>query len=179
MKTNIEIRSEVMNELKNSLLLASTNIAVDVICGKVFLSGKVDCYRKKFEAAQRTRSMQDIKAVRNDLYVDLLADNKRTDAEIKNAITYILQENSIIPGKKISFSVYDDGIVVLTGDAENNVQKYTIMNAVIDVPGIVNVWDFIKVKKFVINDKEKNIVGRNKYQVIETSEIPAEDLVMV
>jgi osmotically-inducible protein OsmY len=55
MKSNIEIRGKVLNELKKYSLLATSNIGVHVLDNIVFLSGKVDFYRKKYDAGKLIR----------------------------------------------------------------------------------------------------------------------------
>ena len=174
MKTNAEIKKEVTDRLHRQSSLESSDISVDVMGDVVFLSGKVDSYRKKFDAGKLIRSMEDVKKVHLDLYVDLPAGDKKTDAAIKNAIANILQQNISMPHSEISFSVRE-GVVVLTGAAESVLQKDRLMNKIMNVQGILNMWDFIKVRKAAVS----NDIEDSNNRVNKTIEISADALAIV
>lgn len=165
MKTSAEIKKEVINRLRRQLSLDSPDISVDVMGDIVFLSGKVDCYRKKFEAGKLIKSMEDVKKVHLDLYVDLPPGDKKTDAAIKDAIVKILQQ-SIFADIEILFSICE-GVVILTGETKNLLQKNKLINEITSVPGILNAWDFIKVKTAATGNKpeDNNNRANNKIEI--------------
>jgi len=155
MKTSNEIKTEIMDAFKKHPMLASSDIKIDVVCGNVFLSGKVDSYYKKYAAGKLAKNTNGVKIVHPDLYVELPPNAKQTDAEIKNAILNALQ--ILIPKTKIHISVYY-GVVILTGEAKDDLQKNKIMNVVADMQGILNVWNFIKIKEKADNNKKSSDV---------------------
>jgi BON domain len=65
--------------------------------------------------------------------------------------------HSSLPENDVLVRVYD-GIVVLTGEVNSEQQKNTITMVILDVQGILNIWNFIHVKKSVseITYKEQN-----------------------
>jgi osmotically-inducible protein OsmY len=84
MKTDAEIKKDIMDELKRSFILSSSCIRVDVRDGIVWLTGKIDSYRKKYEAAKAISNIADIKKFHLDLNVEVPSNIKTTDANIKD-----------------------------------------------------------------------------------------------
>ncbi|MGN6214406.1 BON domain-containing protein [Parafilimonas sp.] len=173
MKTSAEIKKEVIDRLRRQPSLEALNISVDVMGDVVFLSGRVDSYRKKFDAGKLIRSLEDVKKVHLDLYVDLPAGDKKTDAAIKDAIADILRQ-SIFTDIEILFSIRE-GVVILTGETKSLLQKNKLMNEIINVPGILNICDFIKVKKAATGIK----LNGNNNRANNKIEIPANPLAVV
>lgn len=143
MKTDAEIKKDVTDALKRNVILGSCDINVDVVCGTVYLSGKVDSYHKKFEAGEIVKKIEYVKKVHSDIYVVLPQEAKRTDAQIKDEIESIFHTS--LPENNILVRVYD-GIVVLTGATDNEQQQMSASKAILDVTGIQNIWYFIHVK---------------------------------
>ncbi len=173
MKTSAEIKKEVIDRLRRQPSLEALNISVDVMGDVVFLSGRVDSYRKKFDAGKLIRSLEDVKKVHLDLCVDLPPGDKKTDAEIRDAIVKILQQ-SIFADIKIAFSIHE-GVLILTGETKSLLQKNKLMNEIVNVPGILNTWNFIKVTKAATGIK----LNGNNNRANNKIEIPENPLAVV
>lgn len=143
MKTATEIKKEIIRALKQYPVVNSSKIKIDIIGDVVWLSGKVDCYYKKFVIREAAKNIAGIKYFHIDVCVELPKQKQLSDKEIKNAIlNTVITE---VPDSKISVSV-TDGIVTLTGTLFSNEQKNMVLKSVAGAPGILNVWDFIKIK---------------------------------
>ena len=152
MKTDVQIQKNVMDEMKSEIInafeqcafLNLPEIKTNIIGDNIWLSGKVDSYHKKFELSQAIKNVAGVKHVHLDVNVELPQYFKESDASIKNAIINNLQ--ALISGNEILVRVYS-GIVVLTGIVISDQQKNDVVTAVSDIPGILNVWNFIHVDK--------------------------------
>jgi len=143
MKTDAEIKKDIMDELKRNPVLCSSCIHIDVTDGIAYLTGKVDSYHKKFEVGNAVKNFDGIKKIHPDINVELPPDSKTTDAKIKDEILSSL--HPLLPGNYISVRVYD-GIVIITGEADSEQQKNSAMTTISGIPGILNTWNFIRVK---------------------------------
>jgi osmotically-inducible protein OsmY len=76
-----EIQQDVLAELRWDLSVASSEIGVSVKDGIVTLTGRVDTFVKKWRAEEAALRVSAVKAVANDLEVEL-ASTERTDADI-------------------------------------------------------------------------------------------------
>lgn len=144
MKTAPELKKEIITALKQYPALNSSEIKIDVIAGVAWLSGKVDRYYKKHLIKEAVKNITSVKHFRVDVWVDLPKQKQLNDHEIKNEILNRLSAE--IPDNKISVNV-TGGIVILTGTIFSDNERNIILKNVFDVPGILNVWDFIKVNK--------------------------------
>lgn len=143
MKTDVQIQKDVMEELRWTPLLKSSEIGVAVKDGVVTLSGMVDTYSKKMEAERAASNVAGVKAVALDIQVGVSAYFKRTDTEIAEDVLKALKQHTSIPEDKIKVKV-EDGIVTLEGEVEWEYQRVAANNAIQNFAGITNVWNFIK-----------------------------------
>jgi osmotically-inducible protein OsmY len=144
MKTAPELKKEIINALKKYPALHSCEIKIDVIGDVAWLSGTVNRYYKKYLIKEAVKNIACIKHFRIDICVDLSKQKPASDKEIKNAVLNKLSNE--IPANKIIVRV-TGGIVILTGQIFSHEQKEAALKSVFLVPGILNVWDFIKVNK--------------------------------
>lgn len=144
MKTDSELQRDVMDELKWEPILDATEIGVAVHNGIVTLSGYVSNYAKKFAAESATWRVKGVKAVAEELEVQL-DENKPTDAEIAGSIINILKWHTAIPDEQIRVKV-TDGWVYLNGEVNWNYQKDSVIKAVRVLKGVTGVSNLIDVK---------------------------------
>jgi osmotically-inducible protein OsmY len=156
MKTDVQIQKDVMDELKWTPLLKSSEIGVAVKDGIVTLSGIVDTYSKKMGAEKAAANVAGVKAVALDIQVGISSYFKRTDAEIAEDVLKALKLHTSIPEDKIKVKV-EDGVVTLDGEVEWEYQRAAAKKAIQNFAGVTNVWNFIKLKPKItaIDIKEK------------------------
>lgn len=172
MKTDIQIQKDVMDELKWSPLLNSSEIGVAIKDGVVTLSGIVDTYSKKMEAEKATAKVAGVKGVAVEIQVGVSPYFKRTDAEIAQEVVKVLKLHTSIPDDKIKVKV-EGGVVTLEGEVEWDYQRVAAKQAIQNYAGIVNVWNFIKIKAKVFSSdiKEKITAAFERSAKLDASRI--------
>ena len=123
MKTNEELRNDVMEEIKWDPLLknVASEIGVSVKDGVVTLSGLVDTYSKKLAAEKAAQRVHGVKIVAVDLEVKLFKVTK-SDIEIAETIKNALRWNTLVNDDRVEVKV-DGGWVYLDGTADWEYQK--------------------------------------------------------
>ena len=142
-RTDEQIRSDVLAELKWDPQVQANEIGVAVKDGVVTLTGWVDSYLKKWRAEEDVLRLAGIKAVANDIEVKLATE--RTDADIAAAAVRGLEWDADIPAGKIIVSV-SKGWVTLKGDVEWQYQKLEAERVVRRLWGVKGVSNLIAVK---------------------------------
>lgn len=120
-------------------------VGVTVDNGVVTLRGEVKSYAERAVAERVTLGVYGVKALANDLTVELLRGLNRTDGDIALAAVNALQWNSMIPADKVSVVVVK-GRVTLKGELDWNYQRETAARVVRDLIGVVGVTNSITVK---------------------------------
>lgn len=82
MKTDIELRRNVIEELEWEPSIDAAQIGVTARAGIVTLTGTVKNYTEKMAAERVTKRLQGIKAIANDIEVRLPGTAERTDSDL-------------------------------------------------------------------------------------------------
>jgi osmotically-inducible protein OsmY len=139
-KTDSELRQDVMDELKWEATIRAVEIGVGVKDGVVTLTGVVDSYGKKWAAERAARRVFGVKAVGEDIKVSLPSSYKRADEDITRLATNVLDWNVWVPRDRVKVRV-QDGWITLTGDVDYYYQKEhaeTAVRYLIGIAGIIN-----------------------------------------
>ena len=145
MKTDLDIQKDVMDELKWEPMLNASEIGVAVKDGVVTLTGTVSNYAKKFAAENATWRIKGVKAVAEELIVQLGEGDKLTDTEIAASVVSTLRWNTVIPDEQIKIKV-TGGRVDLSGQVDWNFQKEAVVNAIRGLKGVSGVNNEITIK---------------------------------
>lgn len=145
MKTDFEIKNDVINELTFEPSINAVSIGVAVKEGIVTLSGSVPSYHEKFAAEKAVKRVKGVKAVVEDIQVNLEKSSRRRDEEIAEAALRNLEWFTTIPEERIILKV-QDGWISLEGTVDWNYQKEAAQAAVKDLIGIKGISNSIKVK---------------------------------
>ncbi|HWV66419.1 BON domain-containing protein [Chitinophaga sp.] len=145
MKTDVQIREDVLDELMWEPMLKPAEIGVAVTDGIVTLSGYVNDYSKKLAAEKAVKRVKGVKAVAEDIQVRLPFEMQKDDEEIAGKVVNALKWNTNIPDEKISVKV-DNGWVTLDGELEWQFQRDAALTAVRDLVGINGVINLLKLK---------------------------------
>jgi osmotically-inducible protein OsmY len=144
MKTDAEIKEDVIRELRWDLQITDPDaIGVAAKDGAVTLSGHTPTYAEKLAAARAAERVYGVKAVANDLKVQLPG-MPRDDSEIAAAIAHVLDNNVQIPGGQVHARV-QNGWVTLDGDVKYDFQRREVERMVRNVRDVVGVTDLITV----------------------------------
>lgn len=163
MKTDVEIKDDVLEELAWQSNVDETQIGVIVEKGVVTLTGVVNNYSKKLAAEKAAKNVEGVKAVALDIEVKYDSDFKKTDKEIAKAAVDAFEWNSSVPEDDISIKV-ENGWVYLSGEVEWSYQKIAAKNAVEKLLGVKGVTNSItlknKIKPTEVKEKIKKAFER-------------------
>ncbi len=138
-----ELQVRVFEELLSDPKLATTSIAVAADSGVVTLRGTAGTLRQKIEAQRAAERVYGVKKVKNELEVQLIAGNRKEDAELRADVLQALILDSLVPST-VDARVRD-GVVTLTGIADYQFQREEAERVVINMVGVVNLIDQIKI----------------------------------
>ena len=163
MKTDAQIKEDVLDELAFQPNVDETQIGVIVENGVVTLSGVVNTYSKKLAAETAAKGIDGVKAVALDVEVKYGTDYKKTDKEVAKAIVDAFEWNSSVPQDDITIKV-ENGWVYLSGEVQWSYQKNAAKNAIENLYGVRGVSNTIKLKNSIkpteVKDKIKKAFQR-------------------
>ncbi|URC12096.1 BON domain-containing protein [Flavobacterium sp. B183] len=158
-KSNDFLREEVVEAIKWEPLLSSNEIDVSVQDGIVTLGGTVDNYTQKREAEQAVKNIAGVKAIVDDMKVDLFFSAIKSDTDIALSVIKALRENWAVPDHRIQVTV-ENGWLTLEGILHWNFQRKAADNAIRYLPGVRGVIDQIKIEAEIKNELGKEIVEK-------------------
>jgi osmotically-inducible protein OsmY len=175
MKTDLEIKQDVIEELKWEPFLNASQIGVSVKEGVVTLSGRIDSYSKKIAAEKATKNVSGVKAVALDLEVNLPGSSIRNDTDIAEAVVNALKWHSAVRENKINVKV-ESGVVTLEGIVDWEFQKNSARMMVENLMGVKGIVNTIQIKqKTSIEDiKQKVSAAFHRSATIDASGIDIE-----
>lgn len=116
-KTDEEIQRDVLAELKWDARVLPNEIGVAVKGGVVTLTGHVDSFYKKWAAEDAAHRVRGVRAVANDLEVDLPSTSERTDDQIAAAAATALEADALLGPRHLQITV-SDGWITVKGEVE-------------------------------------------------------------
>jgi osmotically-inducible protein OsmY len=154
MKTDKELRKDVLAELEYEPSIDATQIGVAVKDGVVTLTGSVESYLEKWRAERAAERVEGVRAVANELEVRLPGDSKRKDTDIAAAAVNALKWNSLVPADKVKVTV-EGGWITLKGEVPYRFQKEAAESAVRHLTGATGVSNLIQIKPNVSSTEVK------------------------
>jgi osmotically-inducible protein OsmY len=145
MKTDADLKREVMAELEWDPAVKSTAIGVAVKDGVVTLTGHLDTYAEKLAVEKALRRVHGVAAIALELDVRLSPEHRRSDTDIAQAAESALKWQSTVPADAIRLTV-ENGWVRLQGEVEWDYQRKAVEKAVRDLRGVVGISDEIKLR---------------------------------
>lgn len=144
MKSDAQLHADVAEELNTDPSLDAKRIAVAVHDGTVTLTGTVPSYWQKVEAEAAVKRVTGVRAVANELKVELPAMHRRDDSDIAESAARALSWHSDLPDSiKVTVS---NGWLTLSGEVEWQFQKVEAERAVKYLSGVVGVTNLITIK---------------------------------
>jgi osmotically-inducible protein OsmY len=145
MKTDIELKYNVMNELSCDPNVNATEIGVAVKEGVVTLYGTVDHYSGKLGSVAAVQRVPEVKALANEIKICLSKSSPVTDTDIALMVSRALELDATVPNERIQAQV-EDGWVTLKGEVMQQEQKSAADAALYDLSGVKGVINEITVK---------------------------------
>ena len=145
MKTDTELKSDVLAELKYEPSVKVTDIGVLVKNGVVTLKGFASSYGEKWDAARAAKRVAGVKAIADDIEVKLPDSQRRTDGDIAAAAAKQIEWSTTIPTGAVEVTVRE-GWITLEGEVEWWYQKNAAENVVQYLAGVKGVSNLITIK---------------------------------
>jgi len=145
MRTDQEIRKDVVDELKWQPFLKSSTINVAVKNGIVTLSGVVDAFSKKITAETAAKKVAGVKAIAEDVQISVSDVCYKNDTELAEAIDRTLEWHSAIPKGNIKVTV-TNGNVAVEGELDWEYQRASVIKAIQNIKGIRSVINLLVLK---------------------------------
>jgi osmotically-inducible protein OsmY len=149
MKTNAELQCDVMDELQFEPCVDASKIGVTAKDGIVTLTGKVGSYAEKYMAEDAAERVCGVKAVTDEIKVDLPSSDKRNDNDIAQAARNALAWDVWVPEEAIKVKV-QQGWVTLEGTVDYKYQQTAAEDDVQDLTGVTGVTNLINVRSVVV-----------------------------
>ena len=177
MKTDSELKRNVLAELKWDASIKETEVGVLVTDGIVTLTGDLNTYVEKWAAEKAAKRVLGVKGVVEDIKIKLLDSDKRNDVDIAKAALNKLDWNPSIPKDVILVKV-ENGWVTLSGSVKWNYQKKSAKKTVQNLRGVRGVTNLISIKSPVessqVKESIKKTFERNAVLDVETINIKTE-----
>ena len=138
MKTDTQLQSDVMAELKWDPSINANQIGVEVSGGVVTLSGHVDRFSEKWAAERAVQKVTGVKALAVELDVNLPGASNRTDTDIARTAENVLQWTTNWPKDHVKVLV-EKGWVTLSGQLDHEYQRQIASSAVRHLMGVTGV----------------------------------------
>ena len=165
-KSDIDLKRDVLSELKYEPRVQVNDIGVEVHEGAVTLHGTTTTYGEKFDAVCATKRVLGVKSVADDIEVKLDDKKSTKDSDLAAAATQQISWCASIPPKSVTVTVHN-GKVKLSGDVEWWYQSNVAENAVKNLTGVKMLTNEITIRpKVEPTDVEKEIQASFKRSAI-------------
>ena len=147
-KSDSQIQRDVMNELKWDPSVVDTQINVTSKDGVVTLRGSVPHYFDKSTAEEATQRVGGVRAIADEIEVDMLGAFERSDGDIAEAALNALKWDYSVP--KDLKVIVEKGWITLKGETDWDFERNAAKNAVKNLMGVRGVKNNISLKSKVL-----------------------------
>jgi osmotically-inducible protein OsmY len=158
MNSNEQLQADVIEELKWDPTVHADNIEISVKEGVVTISGSVPMFAEKQAAELAVQRVEGVKAIAEELEVNVTGAHKRSDAEIAHSIVESLKWHVWIPG--YVQAVVEDGWVTLNGEVTWGFQRHSAEEVVRYQAGVKGVSNHITLKSLVKSSDVKDLIEK-------------------
>jgi osmotically-inducible protein OsmY len=144
-KTDAEIKTDVLSELKYDPSIKVTDIGVLVKDGIVTLNGYTTSFDEKLAAVHAVKRVAGVLAIADDIELHIPDANHRTDSEIAAAAAHQIEWSTTIPKGTVGITIRN-GWVILEGEVEWWYQKSAAEVSVRHLSGVRGVSNSIRVQ---------------------------------
>jgi osmotically-inducible protein OsmY len=140
MKTDKQLKDDILAELRWEPSVSAEKIGVEVKDGVVTMAGHVNSFVEKWAAEEAVKRVAGVRALAVEMDVNLLGLSQRNDSDIARSAENALEWTTNLPDDAIKIQV-EGGWVTLSGDVEWAFQRNEAVGAVRnlrDVKGISN-----------------------------------------
>jgi osmotically-inducible protein OsmY len=174
-KTDIQLKDDVLAELKWEPSVNEAMIGVLVKTGVVTLTGTVEHWAEKYAAERAVQRVHGVLAVANELEIQLTTLGERTDADIAEAAAHAMLWHVFVPRDRVQVSAAR-GWLLLKGDVDWQYQKVAAEEAVSHLWGVKGVLNEITLAPAVSPEdvKKKIVAALERNALLESEKITVE-----
>jgi osmotically-inducible protein OsmY len=175
MKSDKQLQTDILDDLRWDPSVDASKIGVVVSNGVITLTGSVPSYFQKQNTERIVKRVAGVKAVANDIDVQLPSTTEKTDSGIAAAALSALKWATSVPEENITVSV-SKGWVTLEGSVEWNYQKEAAEKSVEDLSGVKGVTNRISVSPHIKSREVKGEIkaALHRYADLESRNIDVE-----
>jgi len=163
MKTDSQLKQDIEAEIRREPTITSTDIKVAAESGIVKMTGTVPFYAEKLAVERAVQRVEGVRAIVEEIEVNLFGEHKRTDVDVATAVVSALRWHVWVPNE-IQVKV-EDGWVTLTGRAHWGFQSSAAEGAIRFLSGVRGVTNSITLKPSVeptaVKDTIEKALKRN------------------
>ena len=163
MKTDDQLKNDVLEELRWDPTVSSDDINVATHNGIVTLSGTVPHFAEKWAAERATQRVEGVQAIAEEMEVHLHADHEREDADIAQSVVTALGWHVWVP-RHLQATV-EKGWVTLAGNVKWGYERRAAEEAVRYLLGVRGVSNTItlqpSVQPLAVQDAIEKALKRN------------------
>jgi osmotically-inducible protein OsmY len=145
MKTDADLKKDVIAELTWDPAVRATAIGVAVKDGVVTLTGHLETFAEKYAASRALKRVAGVKAIALELDVRLAPNHQRSDTDIAASAEQALKWNTTVPTEAVRLTV-DHGWVTLQGELEWDYQRRSVEKAIRPLVGVVGISNEITLR---------------------------------
>lgn len=145
MKTDVQLKKDVIAELEWDPAINATYVGVAVKDGVVTLTGHLDTHAEKHAIERAVQRVRDVRGIAVEVDVKLDSSHKRSDSDIAAAAESAFTWDALIPTDRIQVMV-EKGWITLTGELSWEYQRHEAERAVRTLTGVVGVSNAITLK---------------------------------
>ena len=145
MKTDAELKADVVAELAWDPAINANAIGVIVKDGLVTLTGHLETFAQKHAAERAVRRIAGVRGIAVELDVKLAPEHRRSDSELAQAAVSALRWNSLVPDDRVKVEV-EDAWVTLTGEVDWPYQFSSAEQCIRPLTGVRGVTNLVKIK---------------------------------
>jgi osmotically-inducible protein OsmY len=175
MKNDKQLQQDIIDDLRWDPSIDASKIGVAVTSGVVTLTGSVPSYFQKQNTERVTKRVAGVRAVANDIEVQLPSAVEKTDAGVATAALNALKWSTSVPDENVKVSV-SKGWITLEGSVEWNYQREAAEKAVEELIGVKGVTNRISVSPHIKSREVKSEIkaALHRYAELESRNIDVE-----
>lgn len=159
MKNDAQLQRDVIEELRWDPAVGNAEIGVAAKDGVVTISGEVNTFAQKYAAEHAAKRVGGVRAVAEELKVNLPSTTARSDTQLAHAAVNALQWDIEVPDDRVTVRV-EDGWIALEGTVEWQYQKTAAERAVRYLMGVKGLTNLIAVKPRVSLYEVRNKIAK-------------------
>jgi len=159
MKSDVQLRKDILDELATEPSVDAAQIAVTVKDGIATVGGEISDYAQKWAVERAVKRVAGVKGYAEEMQVKLPGFAERTDADIARAAVNALQWNVSVPDDRVKVKV-QNGWVTLEGEVSWQFQRQAATEAVRHLTGVKAVDNEIVVKPTISASEVKTKIEK-------------------